>query len=114
MEFMFGEKETKLLIIIIFNQSYFKVGGSRTIKLRRKMSVIKRKPIRFTLIKYLFQKRTNLVCGVVARESIRYQPFKFNRSSLLLAFILLCTEDHPTLQLYYYLLYKLYVLRIVY
>lgn len=37
---MFGEKVTKLLIII-FNQVYYKVDSSKSIKLRREMCVIK-------------------------------------------------------------------------
>ena len=38
------------------------------------MCVIKRKSIRFKLIKYFFQAGTNAACGVGAREPIRYQP----------------------------------------
>lgn len=38
MEFIFPKKETKLLIIIIFNQSYFKVDSPKTIKLKRKIT----------------------------------------------------------------------------
>ncbi|KAE9529535.1 hypothetical protein AGLY_011631 [Aphis glycines] len=57
MEFMFNEKETKLLIII-FNQAFFQVDSSKPIKLRRKMCVIKQEPIRLILIKQFFQTGT--------------------------------------------------------
>jgi len=63
---MFNEKGTKLLIII-FNQANFKVDSPKPINLKRKMCVIKRKPIRLTLIKYLFQTRTNSIPALVTR-----------------------------------------------
>jgi len=59
---MFSKKGTKFLIIV-FNQSYFKVDSSKPIQLRRKIRVIKREPIRLALIKYLFQTGTNSASG---------------------------------------------------
>lgn len=71
MEYIFSEKETKLLIVI-FNQAYFKIDSPKPIQLRRNMRIIKREPIRLTFIKYLFQIGTNLSCGAGVRESIWY------------------------------------------
>jgi len=38
------------------------------------MCVFKREPIRFTLLKYVFQTGTKLVRGVKDQEPIRHQP----------------------------------------
>jgi hypothetical protein len=43
----------------IVKQAYFKVDSPKSVKLRRKMCVIKREPSQLYLIKYLFQTGTN-------------------------------------------------------
>lgn len=61
-----------MLLIIIFNQDYFKVDSTKPIQFRREIWVIKREPLRLILRKYLFQTGTNSTFAVGTGKPNRY------------------------------------------